>query len=128
MDWEVENKVIELDGGNNSSLLDSSFKGKWQYKYYSTGRAISMMWRLCKFVAAIFENLTQTDKSLVQCCQDAYTDTLSMHHGWLIRNGAGLAMNFAGSRESLIKAMGLSSAAEAEPVYPCFVEVRDQLE
>ena len=102
IDEEIAQNVIECNGENNAKKLDKSLKGQWQYKYNSTGRNLVRMWWLTKFVTAMFENFQNNPgMTLVQTCHDAYSKGFADHHPWLVRKGAGLAMNFAGEKDAL---------------------------
>ena len=103
IDEEINLGVIQLNGENNSKKLDKSKKNSWEWKYNSSGRNLVRMWWLTKFLTKLLSNLiTRDEMSLVNACQDAYQTGFAEHHPWLVRKGAGLAMNFAGSKESLM--------------------------
>ena len=103
IDEEINLGVIQLNGDNNSKKLDKSKKNSWEWKYNSSGRNLVRMWWLTKFLTKLLSNLiTRDEMSLVNGCQDAYQTGFAEHHPWLVRKGAGLAMNFAGSKESLM--------------------------
>ena len=103
IDEEINLGVIQLNGDNNSKKLDKSKKNSWEWKYNSSGRNLVRMWWLTKFLTKLLSNLiTREEMSLVNACQDAYQTGFAEHHPWLVRKGAGLAMNFAGSKEALM--------------------------
>ena len=97
IDEEVALGVIQLNSENNSSLLDRGKKGSWEWTYNSSGRNLVRMWWLTKFLTKLLDNLVNQDQmTLVAACKDAYTTGFAEHHPWLVRQGAGLAMNAAG--------------------------------
>lgn len=54
--------------------------------------------------------LQPTDKTHV-CCQTAYNQTLAMHHPWLVRKGAVMAMYTMPTRDALLGRVCVDVAA-----------------
>ena len=65
--------------------------------------------------------------TLVAACKDAYATGFAEHHPWLVRTGAGLAMNAAGQKAALLAKWGVTDANEARPCLEHFTVLRDQL-
>ena len=86
------------------------------------------MWWLTKFLTKLLHNLVNNEAmTLVQACKDAYQTGFAEHHPWLVRQGAGLAMNAAGNKAALIAKWGCQRADEARPCLEHFAKLRDQL-
>ena len=125
---EIALGVIRCNGNNNSSELDKAKKGSWEWTYNSSGRNLVKMWWLTKFFCRLVENLvTKADMSLVDGCQDAYTEGFGSNHSWIVRKGAMLAMMTVGSREAMLAKWELQSAEELRPVLESVTTIRDKL-
>ena len=86
------------------------------------------MWWLTKFLTKLLDNLiNNADMTLVAACKDAYQTGFADHHPWLVRTGAGLAMNAAGNKDALVAKWGVSNISEAAPCLAHFTALRDQL-
>ena len=84
------------------------------------------MWWLSKFITKLLDNLINNNEmTLVAACKDAYTTGFAQHHPWLVRQGAGLAMNAAGAKETLLGKWGVTDAEEARPCLESFTVLRD---
>ena len=70
------------------------------------------MWWLLNFIGTLFDLLLTTEKSLSDCCYDAYKEAFSPNHPYLVQCAAWAAMKTVGSREWLRNAMGLQSDTE----------------
>ena len=128
IDEEISQGVIKLNGANNSSECDRRKKNSWEWTYNSSGRNLVRMWWLTKFITKLLDNLVNNaEMSLVAACKDAYQTGFVNHHPWLVRSGAGLAMNAAGNKASLIAKWGCSDIEEARPCLEHFTLLRDHL-
>ena len=85
--------LTKLNGSNNSSLLPSSSKGSFEYKYVSTTRTVLRnMWLfdfLEHFMLVMYEDRQAT---LKQIAEKAYEKGLAPHHPWIVRKAAQLGM------------------------------------
>ena len=129
MDKEIEIGVVRCNGDNNAKELDKKEKGTWKWTYNSTGRNLVKMWWLTKFVSAMIQKLvTEPNKDFSKICKESYIIGFGNHHGWLIRQGAGLAMNFVGSAEQVKTTFGVESFDECIDIQDNYIILRDQLE
>lgn len=105
---EVELNVINLNGENNHKLLAKDMKGTWQYKYTSTTRTILRTVWLLDFIAILFTRLDQNrDAALSHCAREAYNEGLGIHHPWVVRQAAKVAMYAVPGREALLSSTHL---------------------
>lgn len=84
--------------------------GRQSYPEYDnpTARILVPMWWLTMFLTRLLENLiTNEDMSMVAACKDAYQVGFGKNHGWLIRQGAMLAMNAVGKKSEFVARLGV---------------------
>lgn len=100
MEKELELKVAELNGENNKSL---GHKKGTQYATYISGTRtlVRNSWFL-HFLLVMLKKLNTTEDSFSKIVKQAYDEALAPHHSWLIRKGAGLALNFAPSKRDTV--------------------------
>ena len=129
IDEEIALNVTGLNGDNNKSKCDKSKpKDSWEWKYNSSARNLVRMWWLTKFLTKLLDNvMNHEEMTLVANCKDAYQTGFAEHHPWLVRTGAGLAMNAAGQKASLFTKWGITHKDEVGPCLTHFIALRDQL-
>ena len=114
---EVDMKVVQLNGENQSKMLPKDKKGSWEWSYVSTGRHLVRMHWLTNFVKTLFDILTTDEKAtLSKALTDSYEVAFAPNHPWIVRKAAGLAMKAAPSKETLKSNINLKSESELEKV------------
>jgi hypothetical protein len=100
MNKEIELKLTELNGENNSS---KGHKKKTPYETYTSGTRtlVRNAWFL-HFLHTMFKRLSTTDESFSKIVKTAYDEALAPHHSWLLRKGAGIALSFAPSKRDIV--------------------------
>lgn len=90
---ELEQKLEQLNGDNNSKLLPKDKKGEWEYKYVSTTRTVLRNLWLLDFFEILFQNLNENrEETLGHIAKEAYNKGLAPHHPWIVRQGAKIGL------------------------------------
>lgn len=102
---ELAKKVEQLNGENNSKLLkaDKLPKEDYRHQFTSTTRTVLRNLWLFDFLHYFMDMIhDERDAKLSACAKNAYSKGLGIHHPWVVRQAAKLAMLATPSRETFL--------------------------
>eukprot|EP00049_Salpingoeca_infusionum_P014406 m.269124 g.269124 ORF g.269124 m.269124 type:complete len:207 (+) comp15666_c1_seq1:90-710(+) len=91
-------------------------------KSQSASRCINRLQRALEFIVAFIRKVggLALDSSSSKAASEAYSETLSKHHGWIVRKTVGVAIMTLGSKADLMKKMKYNEADEDKQDYERF--------
>lgn len=125
--WEGQKDYATLNGKNNSKKLGKAAKDTWQYTYISTARSVVRMARLTDFCQFFFNQLLTSEKTLNQCCSEAYKHAFSAHHPYMIQGAAWAAIKMVPGRDFLLQQFKISSFQEVASLSTDFKTIQENL-
>ena len=105
---EIELKVAQMNVEIQTKEQKQK-KGSWEAEYTSSARTLLRTVWLMDFITMMFKLIDENrDKSLSNIGKESYSKTLGIHHPWVVRQAAKVAIYAMPSRETLILNTGLT--------------------